>query len=177
MMPSPNTNSAEKTGTGSSMGAMSHGHSRRQTTGAATSGWGKFDFNSIMDSLVPKISVFVGQGDEVSAMTFASKSTKYGLKSGFWVSSKDTFNVMAEVINYQNAEKDIYVTLDYEYLPMPSRPKDYYDVGMGAINVSPCGSIALCKAEIVQTGRTDLLRTCQIRQKTEQSNMNLHRGQ
>jgi hypothetical protein len=92
----------------------------------------------------PAISVFVGQGDEGSAMAFATKNSP--IKSGFWVSNKDTFNFVAEVINYDNVEKDVYLSLEYEYLPMPSRPKEYYDVGMGAINVSPCETISLCES-------------------------------
>jgi hypothetical protein len=95
---------------------------------------------------MPSISVFIGQGDEGSAMTFAAKHSP--IKSGFWIGDKDKFNVMSEVINYENAPKDVYITMEYEYIPMPSRPKEYYDVGMGAINVSPCGSIALCKFEV-----------------------------
>jgi len=48
------------------------------------------------------------------------------------------------VINYENKEQEVYVSLEYEYLPnYPTEPKDLHDVGMGAINVSPCGLQAL----------------------------------
>jgi hypothetical protein len=77
-------------------------------------------------------------------MAFTTKNSP--IKSGFWVSSKDTFNFMSEVINYDNVEKDVYLSLEYEYLSMPSRPKEYLDVGMGAINVSPCETVSLCES-------------------------------
>jgi hypothetical protein len=96
-----------------------------------------------MGAFMPGISVFIGQGDEGSAMTFTAKNSP--IKSGFWIGDKDKFNVMSEAINYDNVAKDMYISMEYEYLPMPSRPKEYYDVGMGAINVSPCSSIALCE--------------------------------
>jgi hypothetical protein len=97
-----------------------------------------------MSGFMPSISVFIGQGDEGSAMAFTAKNSP--IKSGFWVSATDKFNVMSEAINYDNVAKEMYISMEYEYLPMPSRPKEYYDVGMGAINVSPCGSIALCES-------------------------------
>jgi hypothetical protein len=98
-----------------------------------------------MDSLVPRVSVFIGQGDEGSAMGFASKGSK--VKSGFWVGKNDTFNVMAELVNYKPTSQEIYITMEYEYLSMPSRPKDYYSVGMGAVNVAPCAKEQMCKTE------------------------------
>jgi hypothetical protein len=77
-------------------------------------------------------------------MTYATKNSQ--LKSGFWISKTDQLNMMAEVINYDQFEKEIYVSLDYEYLPnFQSRPKEYYDVGFGSINVTPCGSSMLRK--------------------------------
>jgi hypothetical protein len=78
-------------------------------------------------------------------MTYASKNSQ--LKSGFWISKTDQMNMMSEVINYDQFEKDIYVSLDYEYLPnFQSRPTEYYDVGFGSINVSPCSSSMLRKS-------------------------------
>jgi hypothetical protein len=114
--------------------------------GGKSGGGGKFgglDLGKSMGGFMPSVSVFIGQGDEGSAMTFASKNSP--IKSGFWIGARDTFNAMSEVINYDNVQKDMYISLEYEYLPMPSRPKEYYDVGMGAINVSPCGALSLCK--------------------------------
>jgi hypothetical protein len=74
------------------------------------------------------------------------------MKSGFYMNKSDKINLMTEVINYSNEEKDIYLTIDYEYLPnLPALPKDFLDVGIGAITVSPCGSANLRKSLIIMT--------------------------
>ncbi|KAF2395827.1 hypothetical protein EJ06DRAFT_255790 [Trichodelitschia bisporula] len=134
---------------GSGMAGMSHGgHApvvqRRQASDSPLSGLlgalGKL--GSTLSTLAPPISVFVGQGDEGSGLTFQTKGST--LKSGFYLSAKDQLNMMAEVINYKNVGQDVYITLEYEYIPnLPTRPKEYLDVGMGAINVDPCGKVAL----------------------------------
>jgi hypothetical protein len=98
---------------------------------------------ALMDSLVPPVSVFIGQGDEGSAMGFAAKGSK--VKSGFWIGQRDTFNVMAELVNYKTEPQEVYISMDYEYLNMPARPKEYYAVGMGAINVAPCATEQMCE--------------------------------
>jgi hypothetical protein len=93
---------------------------------------------------MPKVSVFVGQGDDGSGLNFMAKGGN--LKSGFYIDSQDEINLMAEVINYKDVAQDVYVKVEYEYMPdMVPRQKDYYDVGMGAINVSPCDSTNLSK--------------------------------
>lgn len=83
-------------------------------------------------------SVFLGQGDDGTAMTYMTKGQN--VKAGYYLSKTDSTNLMSEIINYKDEEQEVYVTLDYEYLPnMPTRPKEYLDVGLGAINVEPCG--------------------------------------
>lgn len=108
------------------MPGMAHsGHSRRQMPG--TGG-----------------SVFVGQGDEGSATTFQTPGGK--LKSGFYISPEESMSMMAEVINYNSKPQDLFISLEYEYIPnLTPRPKEYYDVGFGAINVSPCETMNLSK--------------------------------
>jgi hypothetical protein len=84
------------------------------------------------------MALLVGQGDDGHAMRFAHRGASF--KSGLYISKKDQISFMGELINYDNYTKDIYATLEYEYIPnMPTRPREYYDVGMYAINVSPCG--------------------------------------
>lgn len=103
-------------------GMLHSGHSRRQVPPKAGT---------------PPTSVFIGQGDEGSAMTF--QMPKGTIKSGFYVAEKEVMMMMAEVINYNKSPREIYISLEYEYLPnLPKKPADYHDVGMGAINVSPC---------------------------------------
>ena len=75
------------------------------------------------------ISVFIGQGDEGSAMSFTSKNSP--IKSGFWIGDKDKFNVMSEAINYDTVAKDMYISVEYEYIPMPSPPEGVLRCGNG----------------------------------------------
>jgi len=112
---------------------------------ASKSPWIMFPGNTlIIAAFLPKVSVLIGQGDEGSGLTFMSKGQK--IKAGFYLDDKMTMNLMSEVINYKKVEQDIYVKVDYEYIPnMATREKDYYDVGMGAINVAPCESVNLSK--------------------------------
>jgi hypothetical protein len=82
------------------------------------------------------MSVFVGGGGSAgSGNPFAVKGS--AVKSGFYMGKNDQMQVMAEVVNYDKVEKDIYVTLDYEYVK--GRPEGTLDVGMGAISVDSCG--------------------------------------
>jgi hypothetical protein len=94
---------------------------------------------------MPKSSVFIGQGDEGSPMTFVDPSKS--IKSGFYLGGggKDEAMVLlAEAINYNKISTEVYVKMEYEYIPnMSAAPKDYYDVGLAAINVSPCSDINL----------------------------------
>lgn len=92
-----------------------------------------------LSALIPKMSVFVGQGDEGTATSFFAKGSS--VKTGYFIGKKDTFSMLAEVINYEKKDTEIYVTIDYEYIPnVPARTKEWLEVGMGAITVSPCGS-------------------------------------
>jgi hypothetical protein len=97
---------------------------------------------------MPPISILIGGGDDGSATRFAPPAGSK-LKTGFYVSPKDSINLMAEIVNYDNKVKEVYVTLDYEYIPnLPSKPTDIFEVGMAAINVAPCagtGGDLLCK--------------------------------
>jgi len=103
---------------------MAHGgHSRRQLPGQGG-------------------AIFLGQGDEGSATTFQMPAGK--IKSGYYLAPKESMTLMAEVINYNKQPRDLYVSLEYEYIPnLTPRPKEYYDMGIGAINVSPCGGMNL----------------------------------
>ena len=93
---------------------------------------------------MPKFSMFIGQGDEGSAMTFLD--TTKSINSGFYLgtSKAESMILLAEAINYNKAPSEVYVKMEYEYIPnLPSAPKDSYDVSLGAINVSPCSDINL----------------------------------
>jgi hypothetical protein len=83
---------------------------------------------------MPAASVFVGKGDEGGSMMFATKDKQ--VQSGFYIQSKDAILAQAEVVNYDDYDKEIYLNLDYEYTS--GRPAGTLDVGMGAIDVSGC---------------------------------------
>lgn len=98
----------------------------------------------LLSALIPKMSVFVGQGDEGTATSFFAKGSS--VKTGYFIGTKDTFSMLAEVVNYEKKEQEVYVTIDYEYIPnVPARTKEWLEVGMGALTVTPCGSQNLRK--------------------------------
>jgi hypothetical protein len=122
---------------GGGMGGMaSHGPPSRKRQIPAGLDMGR------LSQYMPKFSVFIGQGDEGSPMTFVDPSKS--IKSGFYMGQNEAMVLLAEAINYSKEPSEIYVKMDYEYLPdIPSAPKEYYDVALGAINVSPCSDINL----------------------------------
>jgi hypothetical protein len=91
-------------------------------------------------SLFPAVSVFIAQGDENSPMNYFGMNR---IKSGFVIGKEDKISLMSEVINYKKVQQEVYLTLEYEYLPGPVDRKETHDVGIGAINVNPCGSQTL----------------------------------
>jgi hypothetical protein len=87
----------------------------------------------------PNSSVFIGKGGEASATVFADLTKS--IKTGYVIGKKDRITFTMELINYEEKEKEVYLTLDYEYLP--NGPTGYLDVGMGAINSDGCGAMAI----------------------------------
>jgi hypothetical protein len=83
-------------------------------------------------------TVFFAAGAEGTENIFTANSTQ--VKSGFYVQKQDKLHLSAEVINYDNAAKDIYLSIEYEYVP--GRPPGYLDVSLGAINVDGCARSA-----------------------------------
>ncbi|KAF1809059.1 hypothetical protein P152DRAFT_174848 [Eremomyces bilateralis CBS 781.70] len=84
---------------------------------------------------MPAISVLVGTGEDASPQVFASKDPK--VKSGFYIGSNDTFTAMVEAVNYNPYEKDIYLSMDYEYIPGPREP-GWLNSGIGSISIDGC---------------------------------------
>jgi hypothetical protein len=80
------------------------------------------------------ISVFVGTGPEGTPNVFTANSSM--VKSGYYVQPTDKMHLAAEVINYDSFTKEIYLSIEYEYLT--GRPEGYLDVSLGAINVDGC---------------------------------------
>ena len=95
------------------------------------------------------VSVFLGKGDELDGKVFAANSDT--VKSGFHIGKMDRINFAAEVVNYNDFDKDVYLRLEYEYIT--GRPSGYLDVGMGAINIGECGQSLKSLRECIQRAR------------------------
>jgi hypothetical protein len=109
-------------------GSTKHTRSKRQELPA----W--------LDNLLPKVSVFVGGGGSVgSGGPFAVPNSVSAVRSGAYISPKDTFQFSSENVNYDPVEKEIYLTLDFEWVP--GKVEKLRDVGMGSIALD-CGTFA-----------------------------------
>jgi hypothetical protein len=105
-------------------------HSRRQTTGTGGA-------LSSIESLMPAVAVFVGGGGSAgSGAAFSGKNSD--VKTGVFISKTDKFAVSSEIVNYDAKDKEVYFTLDFEY--MPGKAPGLMNVGMGAISVDDCSS-------------------------------------
>lgn len=83
----------------------------------------------------PSLSVFVGGGGSVgSGNPFAPKGGS--VKSGYWIGPSGPMRLTSEIINYDKVAKEIYLTLDVEWIP--GKASDLLDVGMGAISADRC---------------------------------------
>lgn len=112
----------------------------KQVLGGGTPGLSPGSLGAGLAALAPSYAVLIGQGDEGTGLKFVAETEQF--KSGFYLGKETELNLMAEIANYNAQERDVYVKVEYEYLPnMPTRPQEYYDVGMGAINVAPCESL------------------------------------
>ncbi|KAF2674030.1 hypothetical protein BT63DRAFT_408254 [Microthyrium microscopicum] len=89
-----------------------------------------------------KFSIFIGQGNEGDATIFAPINST-ALKSGYWIGKDDKIAATAELINYDSKTQDVYITIDVEYLPMESRPAEYLETGISALQYLQCGTLAL----------------------------------
>lgn len=114
------------------------GHMKRSPQGLGGLG-------GILGSL--KFSMFIAKGNEGDASIFAPLNTTSSMKSGYWIGKGDQVLGMAEAISYKTVPQDVYLTIDYEYLPIGGpRPKEYLDVSFGTIMVTDCGELNLRKS-------------------------------
>lgn len=95
---------------------------------------------SWMMSMMPAVSVFVGGGGSVgSGGAFAVSDSVSPVRSGAYIGPKDTMLFTSEIVNYEPVPKDIYLTLDFEWVP--GKTKNLLDVGMGALSLD-CSTFA-----------------------------------
>jgi hypothetical protein len=91
-----------------------------------------------------KFSMFIAKGNEGDASIFAPLNTKSPMKSGYWMGKGDQVLGMAEAISYKDVPQEVYLTIDYEYIPVNGpRPAEYLDVSFGTIMVTDCGELNL----------------------------------
>lgn len=122
---------------------------------------------SIFTPYMPRgASVFVGAGAEGTENVFAANSTT--VKTGYYVQKQDKMLLQAEVVNYDPMAKDVYLSLEYEYIPHIGKEEGWLDVAMGAINVDGCARSAtdamsmlsnLDKGEDTATNHVNVYRT------------------
>jgi hypothetical protein len=92
---------------------------------------------------MPAVSVLIGKGNEEGASVFFAPNTT--VKSGFYLSKSDKIYMTAELVNYKPVDRDIYISMEYEYIQIPSggkKPAEFMDVGMGSIAVEACNMAA-----------------------------------
>ena len=98
----------------------------------ATHAHKKRQFSGPLSSIIPKVTIFLGGGGSVgSGSALAVPDRVNRVKSGAYVGPNDAFQFTAEDINYQPVEKEIFVTLDFEWVP--GKVSNLHDVGMGSI--------------------------------------------
>jgi len=121
---------------GAPRNSMGHeGHMKRSPQGFGGLG-------GIMGGL--KFSMFIAKGNEGDSSIFAPLNPKSPMKSGYWIGKGDQVLGMAEAISYKDVPQDVYLTIDYEYVPVNGpRPKEYLDVSFGTIMVTDCGELNL----------------------------------
>jgi hypothetical protein len=96
-------------------------------------------FMAAIEKLIPAVSVFVGKGEEAAPAVFSAPNTN--VKSGFYDAHGDKIYMTAEAVNYKNEDREVYVSLDYEFVKSPNngkKPAGYLDVGMGSLNIDGC---------------------------------------
>lgn len=82
------------------------------------------------------MSIFVGGGGSVgSGNPFATRIGS-NIKSGYWIGSGGLMQLTSEIVNYDKFEKEIYLTLDIEWVP--GKDPNMLDVGMGALSADKC---------------------------------------
>lgn len=81
-------------------------------------------------------AAMIAKGHEMDDILYAAPNST--IKSGFWVGPKDGMFAQIEAINYRNTPRDVYLSIDAEFLPMDKRPDDYLHVALGMMTAASC---------------------------------------
>jgi hypothetical protein len=139
LFPALNRGSCQGSPMGGGMGMMGAPKSTSSDQGPKTGGHS----HGMLSKRQGMFSIFIGKGNEGDSTRFSALNNTV-VKSGYWIGQKDKIGQTAEVVNYKNQSQEVYLTMDYEYNKMTgARPKEYLDVGLGAIQVEQCGNIYL----------------------------------
>jgi hypothetical protein len=97
-------------------------------------------FSDMQEKYMPAMAVFIGGGGSAgTGLPYMQKNSN--VNSGWYITKSDTFNFMAELVNYDKVEKEVYLSIDHEYLPGGQR--GYLDAGMGSIAIDGCNITGL----------------------------------
>jgi len=90
----------------------------------------------LVRSLLPSfgVKVFLLGLNDGGANWYTDRSGKF--KSGYYIRKFDQMFTEFEAMNYQPVPKQVYITMEVEYIP--NRPKDYQDVAFVMPNVQDC---------------------------------------
>jgi hypothetical protein len=130
---------------GSKPSSMGHGsHSKRSPQRGG--GLGSL-LSGGLGAMIPGLfDIFIAKGNEGDSSVFAAPNTSSPIKSGYWIGKNDTILGLAEPVNYKAVPQEVYLTVDYHYIPMKGpKPADYLDVGFGVIMTEECGELNLRK--------------------------------
>jgi hypothetical protein len=119
--PAPATKPAAAKPAAGGMAGMSHGHYKRSTP---------------LSKRQIGMSVFVGGGGSMGSGNPFSARPGSPVKSGYWIGKGGRMQLTSELVNYDPVEKEIYLTLDMEWVP--GKAADMLDVGMGALSADAC---------------------------------------
>jgi hypothetical protein len=95
-------------------------------------------------NLIDTMNLFIGKGNEGDAAIFSPLNISSPVKSGFWFSKTSQPIIIAEVVNYKKSPQQVYLTLDYEYLPFPARPTGWLDVSFQPVMTLDKTGLNLC---------------------------------
>jgi hypothetical protein len=94
---------------------------------------------------LPKSSmggVLISKGHENEPTMYAAPGAQF--KSGFWIGKNDAITANVEAINYRNQQREVYLSIDTEYIQMgEKRPAEYLAVGQGMITSGGCNMAGL----------------------------------
>jgi hypothetical protein len=101
--------------------------------------------------------VLISKGHENEPTMYAVPGAPF--KSGFWLGKNDAITANVEAINYKNEPREVYLSIDTEYLQMEEkRPAEYLAVGQGMITSGGCNMAGLALRKSLLRLRLVLLR-------------------